>query len=364
VTGDDGGHVLVVDRAGERRRVSTHFASLGGLAWSPKGDEVWFGGARSGSLLGLQAATLQARERTILQTGSRMILHDIDASGRALLDAGTTRIGVRYGDASGKECELSWLDSTSAVQMTRDGSRVLLVESGDGGGSDYAIYLRPADASPPVRLGSGRATSLSPDGRWVLAIPIRGSGHIELIPTGAGQRRILKHDGFSRYDWAGFLGKSARILFVGMKGDSGKWEAYVQDLDDAAPPRHVGSFTTKRGVISVDGKKIVKWCPSGQCVLDLETLEEKPVPGLGGDVPLFWDQDGRHLFVRYARPVPASVSRLDVTTGQKTPWRELLPPDSVGVQGVPDIIGTPDGKAYAYSYYRRLSELFVVEGLR
>src|SRR6185503_5340573 len=134
VTGDDGGHVMVVEKSGERRRVSTHYASLGGLAWASGGREIWFGGARSGSLLALQAVTLDGGERTLLQTGSRMIVHDVDAAGRVLLDAGTTRIGVRYGDAQGKECELSWLDSTSAIQMTRDGSRVLLVESGDGGG--------------------------------------------------------------------------------------------------------------------------------------------------------------------------------------------------------------------------------------
>ncbi len=62
--------------------------------------------------------------------------------------------------------------------------------------------------------------------------------------------------------------------------------------------------------------------------------------------------------------MPAIVSRLDALTGQRTPWRDLSPPDAVGVRTVGDIIGTPDGKAYAYSYYRRLSELFVVEGLR
>lgn len=69
-------------------------------------------------------------------------------------------------------------------------------------------------------------------------------------------------------------------------------------------------------------------------------------------------------FVHHPRPVPAILSRLDVATGQRTPWRELSPPDAVGVRAVGDITGTPDGKAYAYSYYRRLSELFVVEGLR
>jgi hypothetical protein len=248
--------------------------------------------------------------------------------------------------------------------MTRDGSQVLLLESGDGGGSEYGIYLRPSDASPPVRLGSGRATSISPDGRLVLAIPIRGTDHIELIPTGAGTRRILKHDGFVRYDFAGFLGDSTRILFVATKAGETKWGAYVQDLEGGGPPRQVGSFTTKRVAVSPDGRQLVKWCPSGQCLLDLETLAERPLPGIDGDYPLFWDADGRHLFTRHPRPMPALISRLDVGTGKKTPWRELQPPDAVGVRSVGDIIGTPDGKAFAYSYYRRLSELFVVEGLR
>lgn len=362
--GDDAGHVLVVDRGGGRRRVSSHFGSLGGLAWSPRGDELWFGGARSGSLLAVQAATLDGRERTILQTGSRIIVHDRDAAGRVLLDAGTTRIGVRSGDAAGKERELSWHDSTSAVQISRDGSRVLLVESGDGGGPDYAVYLRPADAAPPVRLGSGRATDLSPDGEWVLAMPIRDPSQIELIPTGAGRRRVLKHEGFARYDWAGFLGDARRILFIGMKTGSNAWEAYSQDLESGALPRRVGAFTSKRGVVSADGRMVVKRCASGHCVLDLESLEERPVAGLAGDTPVFWAADGRHVFVRHPRALPAVVSRLDTATGVRTPWRELQPPDLVGVSAVGDIVGTPDASAYAYSYYRRLSELFVVEGLR
>jgi hypothetical protein len=362
--GDDAGHVLAVDRAGVRRRLSTHFGSLGGLAWAPGGDEVWFGGARSGSLLGVQAATLSGKERTLLQTGSRIIVHDVDAAGRVLLDAGTTRIGVRAMDPRGKECDLSWLDSTSAVQITRDGSRVLLVESGDGGGPEYGVYLRPMDGTPPVRLGSGRATDISPDGEWVLAIPIRDQRSIELIPTGPGRRRVIKHDGFARYDWAGFLGDARHILFIGSRTGSDAWEAHTYDLEVGGEPRRIGAFSSKRAVVSADGKKLVKRCPSGQCVLDIETLQETPLPGMSGETALFWDADGRHLYVRQPRPMPAMVSRVDSRTGQRTPWRELLPPDAVGISGVADIVGTPDGKAYAYTYYRRLSEAFVVEGLR
>jgi hypothetical protein len=198
----------------------------------------------------------------------------------------------------------------------------------------------------------------------VLAIPIRDPGHIELIPTGAGRRRVLKHEGFARYDWAGFLGDSQRILFIGSKAGSSAWEAYTLDLAAGSTPRRVGSFGSKRAVISPDGRTLVKRCPSGQCLLDLETLEERPVPGLSGASTLFWGQGGKQLFVRPPRPMPALVQRLDLASGEKTPWRELEPPDPVGINAVVDVVGTPDGRAYAYTYYRRLSELFVVDGLR
>ena len=356
--------MLVIDKAGARTRITTRWASLQGLAWSPRGDEVWFGGVREGGLLGVQAATLAGRERTVLQTGSRLVVKDIDPAGRLLLDSGTSRIGVRYARNGEPERDLSWLDITGIVQLTPDGRLALLYESGDGGGPDYAIYLRPTDGSPPARLGTGRPTALSADGQWVLAIPIRDPSHIDLIPTGAGQRRVLKHDGFVRYDWAGFLGDARHVLFTAMRKNSDRWEAFVQDLDGGAPPRGIGSFTLRRNTLSPDGRKLVKPCSAMSCVLDLQTGEEKPIDGVGAGAPLFWDVDGRHLFIRDPKPLPASLSRVDTVTGKRTPWRDLQPADAVGISGIAEIAGTPDGSAYAYSYSRRVSELFVVEGLR
>ena len=48
VRGDDGGIVALFDRAGRKKALSDSFASLQGLVWSPRGDEVWFTGARVG----------------------------------------------------------------------------------------------------------------------------------------------------------------------------------------------------------------------------------------------------------------------------------------------------------------------------
>jgi hypothetical protein len=41
-----------------------------------------------------------------------------------------------------------------------------------------------------------------------------------------------------------------------------------------------------------------------------------------------------------------------------------MPPDPVGVQGIQVLLLTPDASAYAYNVTRKLSELYVVEGLR
>lgn len=361
--GDDAGHVLVVERDGRRHRITTEWASLAGLAWGPGSDEVWFGGARTGSLLGVQAATLDGRERTILQTGTRTIVLDRDANGHALLDAGTSRIGVRYGAAGEPERELGWLDATSVIDMSADGKQVLLVESGDGGGRDYGIYLRPSDGAPPVRLGSGRATALSPDGAWVLAIPIRDPSQIELIPTGAGQRRILRYAGLARYARAVFAGDARHVLFTAIRAGSESGHTYLDDIEDDAPPRLLGEF--QPGAVSRDGRKLVRSCAAGSCVLDIASGEETPLPLRETPLPLFWDGDGRHLFALAPKVGPrARIVRVDSVTGERSLWRELGPADPVGIQRLGDVMGTPDGRAYAYTYHRRLSELFVVDGLR
>ena len=45
-------------------------------------------------------------------------------------------------------------------------------------------------------------------------------------------------------------------------------------------------------------------------------------------------------------------------------WRTLAPADPVGVTSIDFIYLTPRGDGYIYSYNRRLSQLYVVEGLR
>jgi hypothetical protein len=95
--------------------------------------------------------------------------------------------------------------------------------------------------------------------------------------------------------------------------------------------------------------------------------ETRPARWIGPDEhPVAWSRDGRYAFVAgYTQP-PFRVFRQDVTTGRREPWLDTSPPDPAGV-GTINFSGaalTPDGRHYAYSYVRTLSDLFLIEGLR
>ena len=66
IFGDDQGAVSVVDLAGNRKQLSSTYASTQGLVWSPKGEEIWFSAVKSGVFRTLFAANLGGRERPLL----------------------------------------------------------------------------------------------------------------------------------------------------------------------------------------------------------------------------------------------------------------------------------------------------------
>lgn len=72
---------------------------------------------------------------------------------------------------------------------------------------------------------------------------------------------------------------------------------------------------------------------------------------------------GKSLLIR-DRNLPLQITRADVATGRREPWKQIVPADMAGVQSIPIVRFSADGKSYAYSVSRSLSDLFVVGGLR
>ena len=62
--------------------------------------------------------------------------------------------------------------------------------------------------------------------------------------------------------------------------------------------------------------------------------------------------------------LPAKIERVDLETGARTPWRELMPPDTSGVSSMRGFRFTPDGRTYGYTFIVQLDDLYLVENLR
>jgi len=366
--GDDAGTLALVDRAGRRKALSESWASAQGVAWSPGGKEIWFTATPLANMdrRALFGVTAAGRRRVI--AGSAGTLHDVSPDGRVLLARDSVRARmVVLPPGETPERDLSWLDGTLPVSISADGTTLLFYEGIEGGGGTGIVYVRKTDGSPPVRLGEGYALALSPDKKWALATSIAFSQLI-LLPTGTGQARRPERGPIESYQSAKFLPDGKRILFAGSeKGRRAR--LYVQDLAGGAP-RPVtaeGAGAGFRGiVVSPDGEFATGPSPgSGFARYPLEGGSPLPIEGLAeGEFPVQWSADGRSLFVYRIGEVPARIFRLDLSTGRRELWKELVPPDLAGANVIPEVQITPDGRAYAYYYGQVLSDLFLVEGLK
>ena len=70
------------------------------------------------------------------------------------------------------------------------------------------------------------------------------------------------------------------------------------------------------------------------------------------------------VYVRRGTDLPARIVLVDIATGHEEKWKDLAPADMTGIVGVYGARITPDGRGYAISYARVLSDLYVVDGLR
>jgi hypothetical protein len=92
------------------------------------------------------------------------------------------------------------------------------------------------------------------------------------------------------------------------------------------------------------------------------------VPGIDPtDELIRWDAEGRKVFLLRTEGSSLNVYRFDPASGRRELWKKLGPADLTGVDissSASTVFLTPDGKAYAYTYGRTLSYLYVVEGLK
>ena len=361
---DDGGTVAVADLAGKKTPLTPLFASAVGIAWSPDASEIWFTAAEVGGNRALYAVTLSGRVRVLFRGTGSISLADVSRDGRVLLTHDLNRIGLAAlapGDRA--ERDLSWFDWSLMADLSQDGRTVLFSETGEGGGAGYSAFLRATDGAPAVRLGEGSANSLSPDGKRVLCIVHPTTDQqIAIYPTGPGEAKVLSFPNLRtrRAEW---LPDGRHFLMAALEtGHAGR--VYLVDSEGGDPkpvtPEGLGgAFRT------YDARHFFGRGPERKYVLfPVEGGEPLPVSGIEpGDSVIGPSDRAGVVYVRRGADLPARIVLVDIATGREEKWKDLVPADTTGIVGLYGIRITPDGRGYAISYARVLSDLYVVENV-
>jgi hypothetical protein len=355
------GDIVVLDRAGRKKVLSTGGATIGGLGWSPKGDEVWFAAAIDTLRPTLKAVSMSGAVRVLFQTppgvwdfadvlpdGRVLAVHQYLTGDIACLPPGESRLR-----------DLGWLSGSIPVALSTDG-RLLLI------GEWYAnvTYLRKTDGSDAVRLADGYPLDLSRDGRFAL-VNFKGPERWLLVPTGPGTPKPVPPGVFDQADDPYFLPDDKRIVFsAAEKGKTSR--LYVQTLADgtlrAISPDGV---RTTGGLPTPDGRSVWGRSNGAGTIYPVDGGALRSLPFVASDDrPVQWSPDGKLLYVRPVNAWPPVIERIDVITGKREPWLKVVPSDPVGFDNVFRVQLTPDGRSYCFDYGRLLSTLFLVEGLK
>jgi serine/threonine protein kinase len=366
--GDDRGSLVVIDLKGREITRSDTFPSTGGLAWTPKGDEVWMARERAETGRDIVAFSLTGKERTLLAAPGKYTLFDISKEGVLLLSFDNCRREIMAGRIGElHDQNLSWFDWSFLNAITPDGTKIVFEEQGAFSRADgeYQIYVRALDGSASVSIGEGYGRAISPDGKWVAAktgIPPR----LELLPTGAGDPRVIPLVGLDSYYSWDFAGGLDRLVLLGNEPGHGN-RLYLLDVGGDGTPRPISPEGTSAPIaVSTDGTRVVATGPDRRITIYFtDGSEPKTVSGcLTGERPLAWCDDGEALYVTGQGRISLPIHRVDIATGARTLHHTIHPADAGGIMDISPVKITPDGKTYAYGYRRYLSDLFVVTGLR
>jgi Tol biopolymer transport system component len=260
------------------------------------------------------------------------------------------------------ERNLSWFDWSLLADLSPDGKTLIFDESGEAVGSRYGSFLRKTDGSPAIRLGDGAFSTMSPDGRWVASLDLGSPVQIQLLPIGAGQPRRLTNDALQHISVA-WIPDGSGLVFIASEPNKPP-RSYWMDL--TGKTRALTPEGAAGTAVTADSKYLLASDAQGKPWLyPLAGGDPKPFSIHLDDNDRFvkFEPDGKSILIAQ-RGVPAKIFRVFLDSGRREEIRDITPPDPAGVLAVMDIRFSADNKAYAYSYFRILSDLWVVDGLK
>jgi tRNA A-37 threonylcarbamoyl transferase component Bud32 len=340
--------LAVVELDGETRVLMSGLqASDPLLAWLPGSREVVVAGEQAfGWMPPILAVGLDGRQRQLTRYPIRMLLQDVAADGRFLLEREVYRLELHLKDPVGADRDYSWLDGSLVAELDEARGRVLFTETCEAVGQRPEVYVRGLAGEAAVHLGAGVAQDLSPDGAWALALAPEARNALRLLPIGAGIPRDLELGSWTPMV-ATFRPGHEEALVVA-RGAAGQRRLLRVKLAGGAPlvllEREAGTF-----VPGPDGRHVALTDPAGDlALLDLDTGTSRLLDRLRpGERPVGFDRAGGQLYVADVGAVPVQLTRIDLVSGARSLDRTLAPADLAGVTRIDTVrVGAEGTVAY------------------
>lgn len=346
------------------RALTDEWTTVGGVAWHPTRDEVWFTASRDGAPKSLWAVSVSGALHPITQIAGTLTLRDLAPDGSALATRDTEQLEMAAIDTvTDRQRDLSWLDWSRVADVSADGQVVLFDETGTGGGPGSRVYVRRLFDDSTVRLGEGIGLALTVDASAALTVNVKDRTRLRRVPLDGRPPEDLPSMGLA-YQWARFFPDGRRLLVQATESD-GPVRLYVHDLEQRRSMVLTPPGVVRNTAISPDGTRVAVLGADG-------ALRLYPADGQGTPTtvttkerlaPVLW-ASGDRLLVQHIgayTQIPTALSWLDLSTGRTEPWRTLQPRDPAGVNAITKVMVSADQRTVVFNYRRVLSELFVSE---
>jgi hypothetical protein len=354
------GNIAVVDRDGSRRDLTVGLNIADEyIAWSRDGREIYFA---TGS--GLRAVDMKGGVRPVNADSTPPFIHDLSPEGLMLLEREVSSWSpiVRSGSQS---MDLGWQDKGSLCGLSQDGSLVLLRETGGSAFNADRPFLRRLDPSPPKMLDPGVPLDLNPAGDFALVATLEEKPKLRMVPTGLGAPRALGLDGWEAS--GGRFSRDGKHVYATARQGGGPFRTLKLPVDGSQGVVLPESVQTIQA-ISPDGKRLLCLDAKGEPGITSEA-GEPPSPLSWtlkpGEAIVAWNEADEVIVTHPEDAVHLRVDRVELSTGRRTLWQLLVPPDPATAIRVSEVRVSRDGKTLGYTCARILvSDLIVAEGLK
>jgi hypothetical protein len=139
---------------------------------------------------------------------------------------------------------------------------------------------------------------------------------------------------------------------------------FIQNID-GGKPRPITPEGVSMCEVSPDGQTIAAGDLNGYKLYPMDGGPPRPLAGLLPGEVFHWTADPQFVYAYQAHKLaPGKVYRLNIVSGQRQLFKEIIPSDEVGLCGMSKISFSANGRAYVYGFVRQLSELYLVNGVK